>query len=530
MRRLQLLCLAPLVACGSSSDSASPGGNVSFGGAQDIGQFRGILQSGGIPGPDTLDANGFFNEHFNATPPATCGQAMCLVPGMIGGFDWVTGQKQATLVVALASPLDPTTFTRKPLDLVVVVDHSGSMAQDGRLDKVKGGLDTMIDNLDDGDRLAIVSFDDTVTTTAPLRPLDRTALHRVVDRLTPGGGTDIFDGLAAGYAQFDAQSSDHQRRVILLSDGIATVGDTATFDILQMSDQHVRTGIGLTTIGVGLDFDVELMRGLAEHGAGNFYFLENGAAADEVFAQELAFFVTPIALDLSLTAHPGAGFELGVSVGSPLWTESSDGDTMAVPAAFLASRTSQSGEPGRRGGGSAVFVDLLPNNNGNGEVASFAMHYDDAMTGMRVDQALDLVYGGDSTETPAQPYLSHPEMSERYAMYNMYRGLAAATRQDPSCARATLVALRTNAMAWNTAHVDPDLTADLALVDSYVANLDAVGATAGLDAATCTPDSAPLGRDDVRYGMACSAGGQGAGGLTVIALAGLVAVRRRRRR
>ena len=51
------------------------GGGVSFGGAQDIGEFRGILERGEIPGPDTLDANGFFNEHFNAPPPATLRRA-----------------------------------------------------------------------------------------------------------------------------------------------------------------------------------------------------------------------------------------------------------------------------------------------------------------------------------------------------------------------------------------------------------------------------------------------------------------------
>ncbi|MGH9886826.1 MAG: vWA domain-containing protein, partial [bacterium] len=58
-----------LAGCSSSSDLASapePGGGVSFGGAQDIGELRAILDRGEIPGPDTFDANGFFNEHYNA--------------------------------------------------------------------------------------------------------------------------------------------------------------------------------------------------------------------------------------------------------------------------------------------------------------------------------------------------------------------------------------------------------------------------------------------------------------------------------
>src|SRR5215813_12387097 len=73
-----------------TSGGAGSGGGVSFGGAQDVGEFRGILDRGEIPGPDTLDANGFFNEHFNAPPPASCGALLCAVPGMSDGRDWLT--------------------------------------------------------------------------------------------------------------------------------------------------------------------------------------------------------------------------------------------------------------------------------------------------------------------------------------------------------------------------------------------------------------------------------------------------------
>src|SRR5262245_58902648 len=66
-RMKRLLLLVWVSACAAQGASASGGGGgVSFGGQQDIGEFRGILESGGLPGPDTLDANGFFNEHYNA--------------------------------------------------------------------------------------------------------------------------------------------------------------------------------------------------------------------------------------------------------------------------------------------------------------------------------------------------------------------------------------------------------------------------------------------------------------------------------
>src|SRR5262249_10212823 len=155
MRSLPLFLLA--VACGGSSNA------VSFGGAQDIGEFRGILDRGQIPGPETLDANGFFNEHFNPAPPATCDGVLCLTPGLSVGRDFISGAHQATLQIAVDTNVDPTAHPRLPMKLAIVVDHSGSMAEDGRLDKVKLGLHTLIDNLQANDRLALVSFDDTVT-------------------------------------------------------------------------------------------------------------------------------------------------------------------------------------------------------------------------------------------------------------------------------------------------------------------------------------------------------------------------------
>src|SRR5262249_33759168 len=152
----------------------SGAGGVSFGGAQDVGEFRGILDRGEIPGPDTLDANGFFNEHYNAPAPATCGTLLCAVPGMSVGRDWITRAHQAPLEISVPPPVDPSRYQRLPMNLVVVVDHSGSMASDGRLEKVKTGLHTLIDHLQDTDRLALVEFDDQVAVDAPLgTTLDR---------------------------------------------------------------------------------------------------------------------------------------------------------------------------------------------------------------------------------------------------------------------------------------------------------------------------------------------------------------------
>jgi len=523
-------------------------GGVSFGGAQDLGELRAILDRGEIPGPDTFDANGFFNEHYNAPPPAACGNVLCAVPGMSVGRDWLTGAHQATLQISLTTPVDPATFHRLPMNLVVVVDHSGSMASDGRLDKVKAGLHTMIDNLHDEDRLSLVEFDDVVTIDAAFRDaIDRPALHAIIDGLAPRGGTNIFDGLEQGFKLLgDAPVSDRQNRVIFLSDGNATVGNTSQVDIMEMARGRVQRGIGLTTIGVGVDFDVALMRGLAEQGAGNFYFLEDPTAATEVFTEELDYFMQPLALDIQLTAVAGPGYLFGDAVGSHLWSPQPTSGTMAIPAVFIASRTTQSGEQGRRGGGSMIFLHMTPITGNTGRVADLMLSFRAPGSQERISQVTALDYAIDPAETPEQPYLSIPEMAERFAMYNMFLGIRAATvASSPGCAISVLEATRAAATTWNAEHEDPDLAADLMLVQQYLANLRAhyVGIEPPAVAACATgvdvppPTPTPLPDDPMtptanrEHGLyACSAGGA-AGGLPIaLGAFAVVGLRRRNRR
>lgn len=535
--------LGCLIGCASDLDAGgaadSPGGGVSFGGQQDIGEFRGILETGGVPGPDTLDANGFFNEHYNEPPATDCTSPLCLTPGVAVGRDWLNGEHQATLQIAVNTNVDPTMLVRKPLSLVVVVDHSGSMWDDQRMEKVKVGLHTLVDNLAEGDRVALVQFDDRVDVLAPFAETpDREQLHALIDNLTPRGSTNIYGGLEAGFElASEAFSNDRQNRVILLSDGMATAGNTSTPAIIGMADGFVEQGIGLTTIGVGLSFDVALMRGLAEHGAGNFYFLEDASAATEVFTQELDYFVTPLALDVTITAAAGGGWRFGEVIGSTLWTATSTNGSAAIPAVFVASRTSQGPDPGRRGGGSMLFIHLTPTgNNVDGKVADLELSYRLPGTSEIITQQITLAYPHDPAEVPAETYLSAPEMAERYAMYNMFLGLRFATRStdyDYGCAISALQRTRTAAEAWNATHEDPDITADLALLDMFIANLEANGGVAYDDSlAQCGADGlyddgGYHGGHDHHHG--CAAGGNPRA-LVVIALAGVLAVRRRRRR
>jgi Ca-activated chloride channel homolog len=558
MRRF--LLLVTIAACSSNTSNspgnvatsdAGTGGGVSFGGQDDIGEFTAILGSGGIPGSDTLDANGFFNEHYAPPPQTACTNTLCMTPGVAVGKAWLDRSHQAALQLAIDTNVDPTQYPQLPLSLVVVIDHSGSMAEDGKLDNVKAGLHALIDALGDNDRLAIVQFDDTVQTLAPFGSdsLDRAGLGAIVDQLEAAGGTDILQGLTQGF-QLDVAALDptRQSRVILLSDGLATSGVTDDSQILAGADQFIAQGIGLTTVGVGTDFDLTLMRGLAEHGTGNFYFLEDAAAATNVFAQELSYFTTPIALNLQVDAVAGTGWTFGEVDGSTLWAGSPQLGSMHIPAAFVASRTGVAPAPGtggRRGGGSMLFIALTPTgmNPPDGKVADLTLTYTAPGATTPTTQQVTLAYPNDPSETPDPPYLSAPEMAPRFAMYNMFLGLRAATElaanSTPTCAAVALQSTQAAAMAWNQAQENPDIAADLTLVSEFLANLSAIGAdiSGQYTASTCAyggyspgDDSGdPVDDQPAPQAFMCNASGSSVFALAPIALAAFAARRRRKR-
>ncbi|HEY4054991.1 MAG TPA: hypothetical protein VGM39_00235, partial [Kofleriaceae bacterium] len=276
------------------------------------------------------------------------------------------------------------------------------------------------------------------------------------------------------------------------------------------------------------------------NGAGNYYFLEDAAAASEVFTEELDYFLTPIALDLTLNVTAGSGWTFNGAVGASTYASATTTGSMIIPAAFVASRTSQEPGEGRRGGGSMIFVNLDAGATATTQVADLQLSYRVPGSDEVITTHTSLDYAPNPQDTPPDPYLSGPELGERFAMEQMYLGLYAATNSyDEGCALAALVATKQNALAWSEAHPDPDLTADIELVDEFMGNLTESGAVAR-DLSSCTlqspwvpspNDYTPTCDGQPCTGMyACSAANFDGSWLAILGVAGLVVVRRRRKR
>ncbi|MGJ6964737.1 YfbK domain-containing protein [Streptosporangium sp. G11] len=179
---------------------------------------------------------------------------------------------------------------RRPANLTFVVDVSGSMGEPGRLDLVREALHKLIDQLGPGDRVSLVAFSDEADVVLSMTPAtDREKLHAAVERLAVQQSTNLEAGLTDGYAEAAASFRPVAvNRVILLSDGLANVGDTTWQGILDRVEEAAAKKITLLCVGVGRDYGDELMEQLADNGDGAAVYVSSVDDARKVFVEQLA--------------------------------------------------------------------------------------------------------------------------------------------------------------------------------------------------------------------------------------------------
>ncbi len=462
-----------------SPDQTPLGPGVGQGGAQDFGQLRAILEAGGIPGPETLDDVGFFNEHKVPLPAADCGDDVCL-HGSLGVMgNMLSGSNCTVLLLGMNTPIDPAELPRPPLHLVVAVDTSGSMAGDP-IEHVREGLLRLSSALRPEDSVSLVGFGDVATTLVVGAGGGSAKLLAAIAELQAGGATNLYDGLrdALELAALHADP-EQQSRVLLLSDGQATTGLLGDERLLALATGYAVEGIGLSTVGLGLEFDPTLMRGLSERGGGAFYFLEDQAAVEEVFEQEAAALLLPLASEVVIDVDVAAGYELREVFGTKLATTSAHAAHLEIPSLHLAHREAVGDvEGGRRGGGGAIVVELLPEPGAEPDgdrVSTLTLRYRVPGTDQQVVQTTDVRSPLAPGQTPGEGLFLDEGASKAFVTLNLYVGLRLAAERaavgDGGGALNLLRVLEGSVAAWVAASPDADIEDDLYYVGLFIANL-----------------------------------------------------------
>lgn len=290
------------------------------GGAQDIAFARDEIARGGVPHAATFTPEGLFSEHdLPLETGRPCTQLLCLTAAATPVELGAQADARTLAQLGFASNLDAATWHRDPLNLVAVVDKSGSMSGTP-LETVKASLHTIADLLGPADQLTVVLYGDRVHVQVPTTSAgNKRSLHAAIDTITSDGSTDMESGLRMGFdvARTTAAHFGGRTRVMLFTDERPNVGDTSARGFMGMAREASRGGVGLTTVGVGTQFGAELATAISSVRGGNLFFFPDAAAMEKKFHDDLDTMVTELAHDLKLTVRATNGHALVGLYGIP---------------------------------------------------------------------------------------------------------------------------------------------------------------------------------------------------------------------
>ena len=174
---------------------------------------------------------------------------------------------------------------RRPLEVAMVVDRSGSMEEDDyrptRLEAAKMAAETFLHQIQPGDSAALVSFSEYATVDSPLTE-DRGSSLEQLDYLHPDGNTAIGDGLDLAVGLLSEGAEESVKAVVLLSDGMSNEGR----DPLSAAADARDAGVPVFTVGIGLpgeDFDEATLKGIADTTSGEYLFAPDAEALSRVY-------------------------------------------------------------------------------------------------------------------------------------------------------------------------------------------------------------------------------------------------------
>ena len=257
---------------------------------------RRFVQDGNMPHPDSVRVEEFVNFFDHGYAPPEEGVFAIHIDGSPSPFG---GDKHWLVRVGLQGK-EIASDARKDATLVFAIDVSGSMGREDRLGLVKRSLRLLVDELRPTDEVGIVIYGSVGSVL--LEPTDggeKRSIINAIDSLAPGGSTFAEDGLRIAYEMAaERVRPGRVTRVILLSDGVANVGNTGPDSILKQIRKHVDEGVMLTTVGFGMgNFNDVLMEQLANDGDGSYYYVDTINEARRVFVENLVGTLQNIAKD-----------------------------------------------------------------------------------------------------------------------------------------------------------------------------------------------------------------------------------------
>ncbi|MGD9785352.1 MAG: VWA domain-containing protein [Hyphomicrobiaceae bacterium] len=214
------------------------------------------------------------------------------------------------LRLSLKGTATPRKERRTPVNVALVIDRSGSM-KGPRIAGAKEAARLALERLGADDIVSLVAYNHGVDVLQPAAPLGSDhALAAKIDKLEADGRTALHAGVVSGAEQVKRfLSPTRVNRVILLSDGLANVGPSSPKQLADLGRELGAKGISVTTIGLGLDYNEDLMQRLAAASDGNHAFVEDAEDLAGIFNSEFGDALSITAQDIEIIIECRIGFK-----------------------------------------------------------------------------------------------------------------------------------------------------------------------------------------------------------------------------